>query len=256
MDKEFTRKFIEMNEQFVHDKERISKFPPKAVAIYMQFANGRCFCGKKIFVTNFIKTGAGAEWIFLCGHKLTAISLKENKNKNTPGDVHYRSELVLNRQSEVNVQMSGERQNKEESEYSVVKLLCHMHKNNLQKFSQPETDSPIDVIGEDSKGNKEFFQVTKLYNQNFWHQLGKHEKASIELKNNVTVLIKEAINRKLTYPLEIRKSLVLVIDCGVGLLKTDVDLTEINSISIQSGFKEIWLVGKSIELTYKLHPFN
>jgi hypothetical protein len=253
MTKDITERFIEINKRFVGDKERLSKFPPKAVEMYEQFAKGMCFCGEELIVKSFTKTGSGADWLFKCGHKLTAISLEETNSQNSPhGDKHYRSELESGRQSEVNVQSAGEKQGKEESELAVVKLLCHMHKKDLQQFSQPETDSHIDVIGEDGEGNKIFFQVTQLYDQEFWHKLGKHEKASIELKNKATQLIEGAINRKLNYPKDLRKNLVLVIDSGVGLLKVDIDAGYFRDMRAKSYFSEIWLVGRTAGLTIKL----
>ena len=255
MIKDITKNFIEINKRFVQDKENLSKFPREAILMYEQFAQGECFCGKKLIVRSFTKSGGGADWLFKCGHKITAISLEEAKSSKSPhGDKHYSSELESNKQSEVSVKTTGDRQGKEASELAAVKLLCHMYKKDLQEFSQPETDSHIDVIGEDGLGNKIYFQVTQLYDQNFWHQLGKNEKASIELKNKATSLVETAISRKLNYPKDLREALVLVIDSGVGVLEKDIDITHLSNFLTGSNFKEIWLVGRTKNLTVKLHP--
>ncbi|OGH58655.1 MAG: hypothetical protein A2725_03075 [Candidatus Magasanikbacteria bacterium RIFCSPHIGHO2_01_FULL_33_34] len=257
MTKDATEKFIEINKKFVNNKERLLKFPPRAVRMYEQFAQGRCFCGEKLIVNSFVKTGSGADWLFECGHKITAIDLKETEKQNpSHGDKHYRSELVNNKQGKVRVQTTGEKQGKEESELAVVKLLCHMYKKDLQEFSQPETYSHIDVIGEDDAGNKLYFQVTQLYDQNFWYNLGKNKKASVELEDRVTMLIEYAINRKLNYPKDLRKNLVLVIDSGVGILKTDIDTSHFSNLVTESNFSEIWLVGRTGDLTIKLYPYK
>jgi hypothetical protein len=255
MDKDITERFIEINKRFVEDKERLSKFPPEAVRMYEQFADGVCFCGKKLTVKDFVKTGSGADWLFECGHKITFIGIGESENKNSPhGDKHYKSELQTNRQSRVDVQTTGQKQGKEESELVVVKLLCHLYKKELQNFFQPETDSHIDVIGKDDKGNEIHFQVTQLYDQNFWHDLNKNGKASVEIKEKVITLIENAINRKFNYPKDLREDLVLVIDSGVGVLPTDIDTSSFNNLAKESNFKEIWLVGRTKDLTIKLYP--
>ena len=254
MDKEITHRFIEMNKRFVHDKERISNFPPKAIEMYEKFAEGRCFCGKKIFVSNLIKTGGGTDWIFQCGHKLTVIGLGEVGQSSVPGDRFYRSELAVVKQSEVKAQASGERPKKEESELAVVKLLCHMYKKHLHKFILPETDSHIDVIGEDSDGTKEYFQVTQLYDSTFWHQLGKGGESSIVLRERATALIIDAINRKMTYPQELRNELILVIDSGVGIQQPDITIDKIEILKRKELFKEIWLVGRMKNFTLRLYP--
>lgn len=255
MDKDITDRFIEINKKFLADKESLLKFSPKAIKMYEQFANGMCFCGKKLTVKNFIKTGSGADWLFECGHKITVIGLKESGNKNSShGDKHYKSELKFDRQSRLDVQTTGQKQGKEESELAVVKLLCHFYKKELQNFSQPETDSHIDVIGEDSEGNEIHFQVTQLYDQNFWHHLNKYGKASIEIKEKVTALIENAVNRKFNYPKDLREDLVLVIDSGVGILPADIDKSSFSNLVTESNFKEIWLVGRTKDLTFKLYP--
>ncbi|MES2985851.1 MAG: hypothetical protein V4686_01840 [Patescibacteria group bacterium] len=257
MDKNITQRFVDQNKRFVDDKERISKFPPKAVLMYKQFAQGKCFCGKNLIVNSFVKTGSGADWIFECGHKLTIISLEEAKNKKIPhGDKLYESQLELGKQNKVNVRTGGKKQGKEETELAVVKLLCHMYKKDLQNFSQPEVDSHIDVIGEDGLGNKVYFQVTQLYDQKFWHDLGKHEKASVELKDKVTVLIESAIKRKLNYPKELREGLILVIDSGAGIGEADIDIDIFSNLITESNFSEIWLVGRTENLTVKLFPYK
>ncbi len=255
MDKQLTDRFIEINKKFVDDKEKLSKFPPDAVKVYKQFARGICFCGEKLIVHSFTKTGSGADWLFVCGHKITFIGLGESKNNNSPhGDKHYKSELQSGNQSKVNVQAVGQRQGKEESELVVVKLLCHMYKKSLQNFSQPETDSHIDVVGKDSAGNETYFQVTQLYDQGFWYDLNKNEKASIKIKEKVVNLIESAINRKLNYPKELREKLILVIDSGVGLLESDIEKNSFNKILAESNFKEVWIVGRTEHLTIKLYP--
>ncbi len=255
VEQDITKRFIEINKKFVQDKERLLKFPPKAAQMYEQFAQGRCFCGKKLIVESLTKTGSGADWLFKCGHKLTAIGLQESGNKNPPyGDRHYRSELKSDKQTRVEVQTTGQKEGKEESELAVVKLLCHMHKKNLQKFFKPETDSHIDVIGEDARGDKTCFQVTQLYDQNFWHQLSKEGKASIELGDKLTQLIKNAVKRKLKYSKDLREGLVLVIDSGAGVLKKDINVNYFRDMVTKSNFNEIWLTGRTKNLTTRLYP--
>lgn len=83
---------------------------------------------------------------------------------------------------------------------------------------QPE-GSDVDVIGRsENRLGAEYFQVTVLYDQEFWKAVNTKGAADVELTlEEVVRLIEKAVSKKRThYPVEQRQNTILLIDLVPG----------------------------------------
>lgn len=223
--------------------------------VYSDWANGYCgLCKKKLEVIDFHKTGSGAEHILRCGHKLTVISLKDEAENLKMGSSYSSIGIEQSGKLDIHVEMSGSEVSKEVQEISVTKLFCHYMYPKFDSFRNDEQDSPIDVIAEARSGaDKEYFQVTKLNDSDFWKKLNTNKKVDVvmfEIEN----LVKNAIERKALFDKHIKQKIILLIDARPGVIPSVGKEIKDNLSDLleNSGFKEIWLAGSTLEITYRL----
>ncbi len=253
MDK--TLRFIEAIKQTLKVMEINGDTNSPIYKVYSDWANGRCgLCNKNLEVIEFSKTGSGAEYILRCGHRLTAISLEDEVDHLSEGSSYSRLGVADAGKLDIYVEHSGTDANKEAQEISVTKLFCHYIYPELNVFMNDKQDSPYDVIAK-IKGTdrREFFQVTKLNDRDFWKKLNSSRKIDTVL-GDIEGLVTNAINRKINFDPNEKSKIILLIDATPGVV--DSIGKEIQSKLIQllqsAGFKEIWLVGATKEIIFRL----
>jgi hypothetical protein len=244
-----TYKFIKKSQNLVRliEEGKVSKH---FLDMHKPFSEGLCFaCRKKLKVIKIIKTGSGIEYKFQCGHSLNIISLEEIKDG---GSGFSNSRVGINSEGmhDVKIIRGGTKSSKIEDEMSVAKMFCHQHRPELSIFKNDIENSPYDIIGESkNKTIFEYFQITKLENQNFWKELSEKNIVDTILPN-IEELVKNAIERKMKYSQEERNRIILLIDASPGVMKEIA--SQIKTKIANSKFKEIWLVGKTAELTHRI----
>jgi hypothetical protein len=225
----------------------------KWIEILSYWSQGKCHaCQAPLEIASFKKTGSGAEWKFKCGHAHNVISLEECTEI---GEGYGASSLrtITDGKQEVNVRIAGTRLSKENREIAIVKMLCHYTKPSLKKFFNGVQDSPIDVIAQDASKKTEYFQVTKLYDETFWRELGKDKNVN-KIVADISSLTESAIGRKTRFDTTSKKEIILVIDTWPGVIKEIAQKAVGLPIITQAGFKEIWLAGSIPETTFRLFP--
>lgn len=250
-----TSKFIEAIKQTLKIMERNGDAKSPTYKVYSDWANGWCgLCNKKLDVVEFRKTGSGSEYVLRCGHRLTAISLEDEVSHLREGSSYSRVGVDEMGKLGLHVEHSGSDPDKEAQEISVTKLFCHYIYPEFNTFRNDKQDSPYDVIAE-IKGTdkKEFFQVTKLNDGDFWKKLNSSRNVDTVL-GDIEGLVRNAINRKINFDKKEKSRIILLIDARPGVI--DSVGKEIQSKLVQllsnAGFKEIWLAGATKEIVFKL----
>lgn len=249
-----TRQFKEAAKRTIGilEKQNADK---KLIQGYKDWAEGKCHtCDESLEIVSFTKTGSGAKWQFRCGHSLHIISLEEATKLEEGYEVSEMGITATTEQSTV-ARLAGIQMSKENRELAVVKLLCNYEKPELVNFKNDVQYSPIDVIGSTSDGRYEFFQVTKLYDESFWHKLGKNKNVNTIL-TDISSLIQSAIVRKISYDTGAKRKITLVIDTWPGVMSELAQRATNLSVIVDAGFKEIWLAGSLPETTFKLFPLS
>ena len=247
-----TRRFTEAAKKTIGIIER-QYADEKLINGYKRWAEGKCHtCDEPLEIASFTKTGSGARWQFKCGHALHVISLEESIKLEEGYEVSKMG-FGANGEQSTSARLAGVNMSKENRELAVVKLLCNYEKPELANFENDIQDSPVDVIGKDSAGQSNFFQVTKLYDKSFWRELGKNKSAE-KILVDISALIENAITRKTSYDREVKGELILVIDTWPGVMPELAGRAMNLPVLTSSGFKEIWLAGSLPETTFKLYP--
>jgi hypothetical protein len=144
------------------------------------------------------------------------------------------------------------------TEIDTAKRFSQFVGNGLSSFEKVEQRSDIDVIGRSPDGAiVEKFQVTRLWDSNFWRSLKDGGAADIELSaEDLSKLVLDALERKRgKYSLQQRMALILLIDTTPeGILPSLIPgiLSYLADKSTTSAFKEVWLVGRDQDKTYKM----
>ncbi len=250
-----TKRFIEATNQTLKAMERNNDTNSPIYKVYSDWANGWCgLCDKKLEIIEFRKTGSGTEHVLRCGHRLTAISLEDEVDHLPEGSSYSRVGVEETGKLDVHVEHSGIDANKEAQEISVTKLFCHYFYPEFNVFMNDKQDSPYDVIAEIKDfDKKEFFQVTKLNDKDFWKKLNSSRQVDTVL-GDVENLVRDAINRKINFDQKEKSRIILLIDARPGVIDSigreiQSKLAQLLSIA---GFKEIWLTGATKEITFKL----
>lgn len=245
-------KFIELAKQTLQMMKKNGEENSSVYKVYAAWASGYCLCGRKIVIIDFCKTGSGVGWRLQCGHGPTVISLQDEVPRLPHGSSYSRVGVGSMGGLSVHVEKVGKGPDKEGEEISVAKLFCHHFYPLFDKFKNDKQDSPYDVIAESKEGKWEYFQVTKLENQNFWKELNTNKKIDTILLH-IEDLVSEAIERKSKYDSTEKQKIILLIDVNPGILKSvGAEIkTKLADMLLESGFKEIWLTGATPELTYR-----
>ncbi len=124
---------------------------------------------------------------------------------------------------------------------------------------QPE-DSDVDVIGRsENRPGAEHFQVTVLYDQEFWKAVNTKGAADVELTlEEVVRLIEKAVSKKMThYPVGQRQNTILLIDLVPGGMLPQFAAHARHVLGgpmKEAAFKETWLVGSTADHVFQLWP--
>ncbi len=250
-----TSRFIEATKQTLKIMEKNGDINSPTYKVYSGWANGWCgLCNIKLEVLEFRKTGSGAEHILKCGHSLTVISLEDEVSSLSEGSSYSRVGLQESGDLDIHVEHSGSDLNKEAQEISITKLFCHYIYPEFDFFINDKQDSPYDVIAEISRTHKkEFFQITKLNDKDFWKRLNLNRKVDAVL-SDIEKLVSEAINRKINFDPNEKCKIILLIDARPGVIESigkEIQLKLANLLQ-NSGFKEVWLTGATREITFRL----
>ena len=251
-----TASFIKSIQQTLKAMEECGDTNSPIYKVYSDWANGWCgLCNKKLEVIEFRETGSGAEHILKCGHRLTAISLNNEVNKLKEGGGFSCVGVEQSGKLDIQVERSGFDMNKEAQEISVTKLFCHHFYPEFDTFRNDDQYSPYDVVAEvKSNRNKEYFQVTKLNDQDFWKKLNSDKRVDVVL-HNIEKLVKDAIKRKINFDAKEKKKIILLIDANPGVINSVGEelKDKLSNLLKSAGFKQIWLSGRTKEITYRLH---
>ena len=235
-------RFIKAAKQSLADTRMRDYYHPGHLNLLRGWAVGIC-CRALLQVESVQKTGSGVRWRLICGHCLDAISLEEVPDLK-PGGGYLSAGITKFGKIRFGMSVIGDPLSKEGGELSIVKLLAHNKKPYLVNFRNDLQDSPTDVIATGESGEREYFQVTKLQSSSFWNKL-RHDKQIDFVIEDVEELVRNAIRRKMKYPLKSRSSISLVIDAQPGLTTETVAglKKELAPLLVSSGFSEIWIVG-------------
>lgn len=249
--KEKTLFFINLLKSLLKKGPKNGKFDETWIKLLEEYSSGKCPCGDILEVVSFQKTGSGARWSFKCGHSYNVISLAETVNLKTGYSAAALRKLDDNSQK-VSARIGGNEMKKENREIAVVKSLCNYYKPSLTKFYSDEQDSPIDVIAEGT-GELENFQVTRLYDKNFWNELYTSNQIDL-IVSEMDNLLKNSIKRKEIFDQISKAQINLVIDAWPGVLPGLAEIISKIEIVRKSGFKEVWIAGLTAEMTYRIFP--
>jgi hypothetical protein len=222
--------------------------------MYEPFSRGRCFvCGERLYVRDILKTGSGIEYEFRCGHGLTIITLDEAQSG---GEGYSNSKVGINLsgEHEVKIDKGGSDPGKESDELAVAKLFSHYIKPQLEIFTHDVEASPYDVVAKAKNGGAtEYFQITRLQDNQFWSKLNKTNQVSAALPR-IEELVRNAVLRKAKYSPTEKSKITLLIDARPGVMEeisTQVKIS-LETLLKASGFKEIWLTGSARELIQRI----
>lgn len=146
------------------------------------------------------------------------------------------------------------RPKKESDEILAAKRFANHKDVKFDFCCNDKENSPIDVFA--SVGDcKYLFQVTKLYNKDFWHRLYKNN--AVEYCTNALCdLVSGAIDRKSHWDKNAANNIILLIDSWPGVNLKFVDMTSPSLLTMagKSNFKEIWIVGVTKDSVCRLWP--
>ncbi len=215
-------------------------------------ASGHCSnCETPSSIKSIEKIENGRRISFECGHGDIALNFKENvalKDAFRLATVGAVAENFGHLLQKVSARIGGFKSPKESEEKNVVMRLCKKAKSNLNHFENDVQDSATDIIA--SNGSEiECFQVTKLYEEQFWKKLMASGHVDFITKS-ILKLIEESVLRKSKYDKEETKKLILVIDTWPGIHHKYLEQihNQGRSLFAESGYKEIWLVGETDEM--------
>lgn len=147
---------------------------------------------------------------------------------------------------------------KEVDEIDVARRFSSLTVNGLTKFEKHSQNSDVDVCGmSDNKQIVENFQITRLWDEQFWKELNAgavDKELSLE---KIAELILLAVKRKgeNKYTHSRRKIIILLIDTNpVAVIPELIDKIK-NCLGTRVsyfGFKSVWLVGTNKEHIFKL----
>lgn len=127
-------------------------------------------------------------------------------------------------------------------------------------FEKQPQGSDVDVIGTlESRTREEKFQVTVLYDPEFWRSVNTRGTTNIELTCDDAIrLMEKAVTRKGNhYPLSQRQGVILLVDLVPGGMlaefarETRVALASLLEVA---AFKEVWVVGSTRDQVFQLWP--
>jgi len=249
-----TTKFIESSKDIVR-KIQAGKISSQFLDFYSYFAKGRCaHCKNRLYVTDVVVTGSGKEYQFRCGHGLVMIDLHEVKSAESGGSY---SKVGINDYGvhDVRIEVTGAPMKQDHEEIAITKLLCHYFFPSLSSFTKDEQYSSVDVIARSKdKTQIELFQITKINDEKYWTEINNKEQIEKLMPNIVETVQKAIIKKKQKYADKDRQRMILLIDARPGVVK-EIALVIVKEISVtlkESGFKQIWIVGKAKMLTHRL----
>ncbi len=213
-------------------------------------------CRAPLDVARFESNKGGARYIFVCGHSHVVISLEETIGLSEGFKAASLGVGEAVGQQKTQARIGGESLTKEGEELARTKIFAFYFRKELTKFYNDKQDSPIDVIAESENGAvKESFQVTKLYNEEFWKELNTKNAANL-ITDRVIVLIKDAIDRKKNLDSKQREKIILLIDTWPGILPEFAERGKeiLEKLLNDANFKEVWLIGSLKEQMFKIWP--
>lgn len=216
----------------------------------LNLSSGRCpVCSRYLKVESVDFQGDHSLAIFQCGHRMNMASANERlgiKDSFRRGSVG---------ESTVEASKFGATVPKEDEEIKTSHIFLQKVYPSYEKVWLNEQDSLVDTIALNGK-DKILMQVTKLFTGSFWKELNAGGEVMIEDLDSgkIDKLANEAIARKEKFDPRQKEKIILLIDSWPGITKTHIPYVQQNSrdVIMQSGYKEVWIVGPVVELTYKL----
>lgn len=127
-------------------------------------------------------------------------------------------------------------------------------------FEKQPQDSDVDVIGRsEDRSRAEDFQVTVLYDEDFWASVNRRGVVDVDLScDDVVRLIEKAVSKKRDrYPLVQRQPIILLIDLVPGGMLSQFAAHArqvLGGLLREAAFKETWLVGSTADQVFQLWP--
>jgi len=145
------------------------------------------------------------------------------------------------------------------TEMDTAQRFANFCDNGFTEFSKAQENDDVDIVAKYSNGAVvQEFQITRLWDGQFWKQLNTKGAVDIELtQNEVVTLIHQAIERKgdAKYAVNRRKQLILLIDTNPDAIRVQLApllRSALNSQLDRASFKQVWLVGPDQEGTIQL----
>lgn len=121
----------------------------------------------------------------------------------------------------IGVRRVGWKLNQDVDEADAAKRFSSLTGHELVIFEKQPQDSDADVIGgSEDRSRKEHFQITVLYDQDFWASINRRGAGAVDVElssDDVVRLIEKAVTKKKDrYPLVQRQPMILLIDLDPG----------------------------------------
>jgi len=223
--------------------------------MHQYMSRGRCFaCKNKLTVYKIDNSGDRLKFYLICGHQVLIIPMSESKpyKTGTSGTRH-----VIIAEERIKVEKDGYTPKKEEDEISITNIFLEKAYKEYGDVKLLEQDSPIDTIASDQKGGEIKLQVTKMFSGDFWKKLNDCGEVDINALTieEVKKLLREALKRKSHIDTKEKNDIILLISSFPGITQNYLQaiLLDLKKDLLDIAYKEIWLVGPSPNLTFKLY---
>jgi hypothetical protein len=160
----------------------------------------------------------------------------------------------------IGARREGWERNQDVSEVDAAKRFSSLTGRDWVLFEKQLQGSDIDVVARSEDGKRaEQFQITVLYDQNFWEDVNTKKAADVDLtREDVVSLIQKAVDKKKNrYPLAQRQRAILLIDLVPGgmLRQFAAHARQVlRSLLQDAAFRETWLVGSTADQLFQLWP--
>ncbi len=221
--------------------------PKDALLPWDIMATGRCaICKRKINIQNIF--GPRTRTIkFSCGHGMSLSQVSDQSYDKPNGKFTVRHSMVSDGgKPAVEQKQYGSRVESQNEEVGVVitfvKEVCPEY-SEVKK--NPEQGSVVDVVASKKDlSDSKSFQVTKLFDREFFRAL--NSKGEVSIEPDIPALIKGAISRKQNFDAREKKKTILIIDSSPGISVNTISKTQkldLEALANQSGYSEVWMVG-------------
>ncbi len=184
----------------------------------------------------------GTTFLLECGHSFDIDKISDKTDFRIKGGSAFMR--INDRKGEIEIHTDGQPLTKELDEVKVARSFIRGLYNDDFSFTQPEQNSPVDIVAEQA-GLKIELQITRLFPEDFWKKLNVNKNVYLKDLSSIDLdgFIRASIDRKNKFEPKIKNQTILLINAwpldNFDLLNKTEDLKQHIA---QSGFKEVWLI--------------